>query len=108
MEHPYYLPLSIKLFQGKSRIPGFKTLILNNKDISLPPHQVARQMMSYELGYTWLTALFDPETKEKARRKYSLLILKSYGSHVTIKFINFCNINKILLAIYLLHSIYSL
>jgi hypothetical protein len=61
-----------------------------------------------ELGYAWLTTLFDREMEAKARRRWRLLILDSHGSHVTIKFINFCDANRILLAIYPPHSTYSL
>jgi hypothetical protein len=53
---------------------------------------------SDELGYAWLTTLFDPETKEKARRRWRLLILDGHGSHVSMAFTIFYNANKILLA----------
>lgn len=52
--------------------------------------------------------MFDRETKAKARRSYWLLILDGHGSHVNMKFINFCDDNKILLAIYPPHSTHSL
>jgi hypothetical protein len=61
-----------------------------------------------ELGYAWLTTIFDRETKEKARRKWRLLILDGHGSHVTMRFINFCDTNKILLALYPPHSTHTL
>jgi hypothetical protein len=61
-----------------------------------------------ELGYAWLTSIFDRETKKKARRHWRLLILDGHGSHITMKFINFCDANKILLAIYPPHSTHSL
>lgn len=61
-----------------------------------------------ELGYAWLTTIFDRETKEKAKRKRRLLILDGHGSHVTMKFINYCDANRILLALYPSHSTHSL
>jgi hypothetical protein len=61
-----------------------------------------------ELGYAWLTTLFDRETKAKARRRWRLLILDGHGSHVNMKFINFCDVNRILLAIYPPLSTHSL
>ena len=42
-----------------------------------------------------------------ARHK-RLLVLDSYSSYITIRFIDFCDANKILLAIYLPYSIHSL
>lgn len=36
------------------------------------------------------------QTKEKARRRWRLLISNGHGSHITIKFIDFCDANKIL------------
>jgi hypothetical protein len=61
-----------------------------------------------ELGYAWLTDIFDRETKEKARRRWRLLILDGHGSHLTMKFIDYCDANKILLMTYPPHSTHSL
>jgi hypothetical protein len=52
--------------------------------------------------------VFDRFTKEKARRKYRLLILDGHGSHVTMDSINYCDQNKILLAIFPPHSTHTL
>lgn len=60
------------------------------------------------LGYRWLTDIFDRETKDKARRRWRLLILDSHGSHITMKFIEYCNNNKILLMTYPPYSTHSL
>ena len=35
-------------------------------------------------------------------------MLNGHGSHVTMKFINYCDANKILLAVYLPYSMYTL
>ena len=61
-----------------------------------------------DIGLAWLKQVFDRNTKAKARSSYRLLILNSHGSHVTIDFIEYCNQNKILLAIYPPHSTHTL
>jgi hypothetical protein len=61
-----------------------------------------------ELGYAWLTNIFDHKIKEKARRHWRLLILDGHGSHLTMKFINYCDANHILLITYPPHSTHSL
>ena len=61
-----------------------------------------------EIGVSWLKDVFDRETKAKARQSYRLLILDGHGSHVTMDFIEFCDANKILLAIFPPHSTHTL
>ncbi|KAI9037196.1 uncharacterized protein KD926_000769 [Aspergillus affinis] len=61
-----------------------------------------------ELGYAWLRDVFDRETKAKARRRWRLLILDGHGSHVNMKFFEYCKANKILLMTYPPHSTHSL
>ena len=61
-----------------------------------------------DIGLAWLEQVFDRYTKETARRSYRLLILDGHGSHVTIDFINYCDQNKILLAILPPHSTHTL
>jgi hypothetical protein len=60
------------------------------------------------IGLAWLEQVFDRFTKEKAQRKYRLLILDGHGSHVTMAFINYCDQNKILLAVFPPHSTHTL
>jgi hypothetical protein len=60
------------------------------------------------IGLAWLEQVFDRFTKTKARRKWRLLILDGHGSHVTMDFINYCDQNKILLAILPPHSTHTL
>lgn len=43
-----------------------------------------------ELGFDWLVNLFDRETKEKAKRDWRLLYLDGHGSHLTIRFLDWC------------------
>ena len=61
-----------------------------------------------ELGFQWLTQIFERETKPKAQRSWRLLILDGHGSHISMKFIDYCDSHRILLAIYPPHSTHTL
>jgi hypothetical protein len=61
-----------------------------------------------ELGLAWLKQVFDRSTKPKAGRSYRLLILDGHGSHLTMDFIEYCDRNRILLAVYPPHSTHTL
>jgi hypothetical protein len=61
-----------------------------------------------DIGLAWLKQVFDRSTKEKAGRSYRLLILDGHGSHLTMDFIEYCDRNRILLAIYPPHSTHTL
>jgi hypothetical protein len=61
-----------------------------------------------DVGLAWLEQVFERFTKQKARRSYRLLILDGHGSHLTTDFIDFCDGNRILLAIFPPHSTHSL
>jgi hypothetical protein len=61
-----------------------------------------------ELGLAWLRDIFDRYTKEKARRSYRLLVTDGHSSHVSKPFIDYCDQNRILLAIYPPHSTHTL
>ena len=61
-----------------------------------------------ELGFQWLTQIFERETKAKAQRSWRLLILDSHGSYISMKFIDYCDSHRILLAIYPPHSTHTL
>jgi hypothetical protein len=63
---------------------------------------------SDELGYGWLTGLFEKETAVKAKRSWRLLFVDGHGSHVNMKFLNRCERHRILVAIYLPHSTHRL
>jgi hypothetical protein len=56
----------------------------------------------------WFKQVFNCGTKAKARSSYWLLILDGHGSHLTMDFIEYCDQNKILLAIYPPHSTHML
>jgi hypothetical protein len=61
-----------------------------------------------ELGLAWLRDVFDRYTKKKARRAYRLLVTDGHSSHVSRPFIDYCDQNRILLAIYPPHSTHTL
>lgn len=61
-----------------------------------------------EVGLAWLEQVFNRFTKTKARRKYRLLILDGHGSHLTMDFINYYDMNKIILAVLPPHSTHML
>ena len=61
-----------------------------------------------EIGLAWLKQVFDRNTKAKAGSLYRLLILDGHGSHVTMEFIEYCDANKILLAVYPPHATHTL
>jgi hypothetical protein len=52
--------------------------------------------------------VFNLSTKEKAGRSYRLLIVDGYGSHLTMDFIEYCDQNRILLAVYPPYSTHTL
>jgi hypothetical protein len=60
------------------------------------------------LGLAWLKQVFDRHTRAKARRGRRLLILDGRGSHLTTDFLDFCDTNRILLAIFPPRSTHSL
>jgi hypothetical protein len=61
-----------------------------------------------DLGVSWLEQVFDRYTKPKARRAWRLLIVDGHGSHLTMRLIEYCDANRILLCIYPPHSTQSL
>jgi hypothetical protein len=52
--------------------------------------------------------IFDKEIKSQASQGWRLLILDRHGSHITMKFIEYCDKNQILLAIFPAHSTHTL
>ena len=51
------------------------------------------------LGQNWLKNVFDPLIKEKAKRERRLLIVDGHSSHVNMRFIDYADINRIILAV---------
>jgi hypothetical protein len=51
-----------------------------------------------------LTGLFEKETAVNAKRSWRLLLVDGHGSHVNMKFLNWCERHRILVAIYPPHS----
>lgn len=63
---------------------------------------------SDEIGFKWLEGLFHKKTKDKARRCWRLLFVDGHGSHVTLKFLEWAQKHKILVAIYPPHTTHRL
>jgi len=65
---------------------------------------------SEDLGYSWLTTLFDRYTKEKARkgRDWRLLYVDGHNSHLNMRFVNYCEAHRILLMVFLPHVTHRL
>ena len=61
-----------------------------------------------DIGLAWLKEVFERETRRYASTGYRLLLLDGHGSHVTMDFINYCNDNKILLAVFPPHATHTL
>jgi hypothetical protein len=61
-----------------------------------------------DIGLQWLKQVFDPATKAKARSSYRLLFMDGHQSHLTMDFIDYCDQNKILLAIFPPHATHTL
>ena len=60
------------------------------------------------IGVYWLEHIFDRYTKEKAGNHRRLLIVDDYNSHLNIRFINYADQNRILLAFLPPHSTHRL
>ncbi|EED19172.1 F-box domain protein [Talaromyces stipitatus ATCC 10500] len=61
-----------------------------------------------EIGYHWLEEVFEKETRSQASRGWRLLILDGHNSHVNMRFIEYCEKNRILLAIFPAHATHTL
>jgi hypothetical protein len=61
-----------------------------------------------DIGLAWLEQVFNRSTKKKARRSWRLLIIDGHGSHVSMDFLDYCEANKILVAIFPPHSTHRL
>lgn len=61
-----------------------------------------------DLGVAWLREVFDRQTKAKARQSWRLLITDGHASHCSMEFIDYCDQNKILLAVFPSHSTHTL
>jgi hypothetical protein len=61
-----------------------------------------------EIGLQWLRGVFDRLTKDKARQSWRLLIVDGHESHTSMAFINYCDQNRILLAVFPPHATHTL
>lgn len=63
-----------------------------------------------DLGFMWLTTIFDRYTKEKARlgRDWRLLMVDGHNSHLNMRFLDWCEAHRILVCAYPSHSTHRL
>jgi hypothetical protein len=61
-----------------------------------------------DCGLGWVEQVFDPYTKDKARRSWRLLIMDGHGSHVTMEFLIYCIERMIIVLIFPPHSTQTL
>jgi len=63
-----------------------------------------------DLGYSWLVNVFDRYTKRKARngRDWRCLYVDGHGSHLNMRFLNYCADHRIFVVIYPPHSTHRL
>ncbi|KAF2187532.1 DDE-domain-containing protein, partial [Zopfia rhizophila CBS 207.26] len=63
-----------------------------------------------DLGFEWLTKVFDRYSKPKARngRDWRLLIVDGHGSHVNMRFINWAIAHRIIILVFPPHSTHTL
>src|ERR1700754_3292381 len=47
-----------------------------------------------ELGFSWLSKIFEPRTRAKSENAYRLLLVDGHSSHVNLRFIEFCDQHK--------------
>ncbi len=63
-----------------------------------------------ELIYSWLTIVFDRNMRLKVRNShdYCLLFINEHDSHINMKFLDWCEQNKMLVTLYSSHSTHRL
>jgi hypothetical protein len=61
-----------------------------------------------DTGLGWVEQVFEPLTRDKAQRKWRLLLIDGHGSYVIIEFLTFCVERRILVLIYPPHSTQTL
>jgi hypothetical protein len=76
------------------------------QDLDIPRHKAyfassPTGWTNDDLGYEWLTKVFNRETKAKARnnRDYRLLIVDGHGSHMNLKWLTWCKDNRVLVCV---------
>ncbi len=98
------LPSTI-IFEGKvHQSPWYRTDIPSDWIIGLSD----KGWTNDELGYRWLTEVFDKHTRNRTIGRYRLLLLDGHGSHFTPEFEDFCRNNSIIWLCYPPHSTHLL
>ncbi len=70
----------------------------------------ATDWINDELIYSWLTIIFNRNTRSKVRnsRNYHLLFVDEHDNHINMKFLDWCEQNKILMTLYSSHFTHHL
>ena len=70
----------------------------------------ATDWINDKLIYSWLTIVFDRNTRLKVRnsRNYRLLFVDEHDSHINMKFLDWCEQNKMLVTLYSPHFTHRL
>jgi hypothetical protein len=61
-----------------------------------------------DLGYEWITKVFDPATRDEANGLPRVLLLDGHSSHYSERVLKFCRENNIILLGYPLHCTHAL
>ena len=63
-----------------------------------------------EIGFSWLTTIFDRKTKRKARnsRDWRALFVDGHSSHLNMRFLDWCHHHRVLVVVYPPHSTHRL
>lgn len=99
------------IYQGKEG--GFRDSWCDDVD---PEHHMAffatspNGWTSHDLGREWLMRVFDRYSREKARngRDYRLLIVDGHSSHINMAFLEWCEMHRIIVAVFPPHSTHRL
>ena len=101
------LPLSL-IYEGKAGIQSGWVDAIEARNHEVFVSNSTSGWTNNDLGLAWLQQVFERFTRERAKRDYRLLILDSHGSYLTTEFKDFCDANRILLAVFPPHATHSL
>lgn len=104
-----YLPPGL-IFQGQGNIQESWVAEFEASKYSCYFASTPTGWTNEDIGYEWLTKIFDRHTKAKARqgRDWRLLWADGHNSHLNLRFLDWCYQNKILVAIYPPHATHRL
>jgi hypothetical protein len=99
---------TVLIYQGKSQ-DLINTWLNDLEEYNIIYFASSKKGWSSDMySMAWLNKVFDPHTRDKAKRSRRLLIINGYLLHVNIAFINRCDRLKILVLILSPYSIHKL